>query len=190
MKDYKMQVEAYLQQEIQVLQNIDIEMISLAMNQLEKTRLRSGNIYICGNGGSAATASHFVCDFNKGISDTKEKKYNFVCLNDNVPIMMAIANDINYESVFEYQIKEKITQNDTFVGISGSGNSENVIKAAQYAKEQGATVISITGYDGGKLREIGDVCMHVPINNMQITEDIHMIFDHVMMYVLTNGEQL
>lgn len=188
MRDYRKQVENYLQQEIEVLQKIDIESINEAMILLEKTRMSGGNIYICGNGGSAATASHFVCDFNKGVSDKQNVKYNFVCLNDNVPIMMAIANDINYGAVFEYQLRDRITRDDLFIGISGSGNSENVLRAAKYAKERGAMVVAITGFDGGELRKLSDVSLHVPINNMQITEDIHMIFDHVMMYVLATGE--
>lgn len=188
MNDYKKQIEEYLQQEIEIIQALDVNSIEDVMNQLEKTRLAGGSIYICGNGGSAATASHFVCDFNKGVSDKCDVKYNFVCLSDNVPIMMAIANDINYEAVFEYQLRDKITRNDLFIGISGSGNSENVLRAAKYAKARGTTVVAVTGFDGGELRELGDISLHVPINNMQITEDIHMIFDHVMMYVLTTGE--
>lgn len=189
MRDYREQVENYLRQEIEVLQKIDIESINEAMNLLEKTRMCGGKIYICGNGGSAATASHFVCDFNKGVSDKQDIKYNFVCLNDNIPIMLAIANDINYDSIFEYQLRRKIRKEDVFVGISGSGNSKNVLLAAEYAKSVGASVIAITGYDGGELMELGDINLHVPIDNMQITEDVHMMFDHVMMYVLTNGEK-
>lgn len=189
MKDYRKQISSYIEEEIQVMQSLDIDVVNAAMNVLESTREKGHNIYICGNGGSAATASHFVCDFNKGVSGGQEKKYNFVCLNDNIATMLAIANDINYDSVFEYQLRNKIKKGDVFIGISGSGNSKNVLLAARYAKRAGATVIAITGYNGGELMGIGDISLHVPIDNMQITEDIHMMYDHMMMYILARGDR-
>jgi D-sedoheptulose 7-phosphate isomerase len=156
------------------------------MNVFESARKCGATIYICGNGGSASTASHFVCDFNKGISINKDKKYNFVCLNDNVPSLMAIANDCGYEYIFIKQIENKIKPSDVFFCISGSGNSKNIILAAEYAKSVGSIVIGATGYDGGELYKLSDYHLHVPINNMQITEDIHMVFNHVMMWILSS----
>ena len=149
-------------------------------------------IYVCGNGGSASTASHMQNDFNKGISEYTDKKFRFYCLNDNVSTMMAVANDIGYEEVFRFPLVNVITDKDLFIGISGSGNSKNVLNAAEYAKSIGAKVLGITGYSGGKLKEMADYSMHVDEMDMQIAEDLHMTFDHMMMKIfynyLTKGE--
>ncbi len=164
------------------------------MNEILSSFENGTKIYIFGNGGSAATASHFANDFNKGISEYTEKKFNFVCLNDNIPTFTAIANDIGYDSIFEFQLKGRLKKNDVIVAISGSGNSKNVLLAVNYAKSIGAKIIGVTGYDGGKLKQISDISLHVPVNSMQITEDIHMIFDHLMMSIfykeLANKEHL
>lgn len=157
--------------------------INAALNLLDETRLNRGRIYICGNGGSAATASHFQNDFNKGVSEYIEIPFRFHCLNDNVATLMAIANDIGYEEVFRFQLRGNLEENDIVVAISGSGNSKNVLNAVEYAKEQGCKIIGLTGFGGGKLKELADVSLHAPVNSMQITEDVHMIFDHLMMSV-------
>ena len=139
--------------------------------------------YIFGNGGSASTASHFVNDFNKRISEYLTQPFRFICLNDNIATLMAIANDISYDAIFEFQLRGKVTKKDVVIVISGSSNSKNVIIAVEMAKILGATTIGLTGYDGGKLKEIVDFSLHIPVMSMQITKDIHMIFDHLMMAV-------
>lgn len=188
MSDYAADIRAYLEKEREVLQSLDEYEISKVMNVLEKTRLEGNRVFICGNGGSAATASHFTCDFNKGISYSQEVKYNFECLNDNVPMMMAIANDISYDDIFLEPLKNKMHKEDVLLAISGSGNSKNVLKATEYANSLGATTIGLVGYNGGKLKGLVDYCIHVNINNMQIVEDVHMTMDHVMMFVLSGGK--
>ena len=136
-----------------------------------------------GNGGSSATASHYQNDFNKGISEYVETKFRFVCLNDNVATLMAIANDIGFEEVFRFQLKNRLEEGDIIIAISGSGNSQNVLNAVEYAKQQGNQVIGLTGYRGGRLRELADVSLHADVMSMQVTEDIHMIFDHLIMSI-------
>lgn len=184
--DFKKAIEEYYEREIAAIKRFNLDEINEAMNAILKTYEEGGTIYVCGNGGSASTASHMQNDFNKGISEYVEKKFNFYCLNDNVSTMMAVANDIGYEEIFRFQLKNKITSKDLFVGISGSGNSKNVVNAAEYAKEQGAKVIGITGYTGGKLKEMSDYKMHVDEMDMQIDEDLHMTFDHMMMKIFYN----
>lgn len=184
--DFKNAIKEYYEREIRVINNLNLDEINDAMNAIYETYKNQGTIYICGNGGSASTASHFQNDFNKGISEYVENKFRFYCLNDNVATLMAIANDIGYEEVFRFQITNKITDKDLFIGISGSGNSKNVLNAAEYAKEKGAKVIGITGYKGGKLKELADYKMHVDECDMQIDEDIHMTFDHMMMKIFYN----
>ena len=181
MADYREKIKEYIRLEQEVLGRLDTDAINSAMELLAETMENEKTIYIFGNGGSSATASHYQNDFNKGISEYTQKKFRFCCLNDNVATLMAIANDIGFEEVFRFQLKGKLDSDDIVIAISGSGNSENVINAVQYAKQQGCKVIGMTGFDGGKLRELADISLHVPVNSMQITEDIHMIFDHLIM---------
>ncbi|WP_196601132.1 SIS domain-containing protein [Pectinatus frisingensis] len=180
---YKNDIKEYLENEINTLKKLDITKINQAMKLIYETYENQGNIYIFGNGGSSATASHFQNDFNKGISEYVEKKFKFICLNDNIPTIMAIANDIGFGEVFRFQLKGKLEKNDIVIGISGSGNSENVINAVKYAKTCNSKVIGMTGFDGGKLAKLSDISLNVPMNSMQITEDIHMIFDHLIMAI-------
>lgn len=177
-------IKSYFVREIEVIKRLSIDEIHAAVQAIWEAYEREATIYIFGNGGSAATASHFVCDFNKGISEKKDKKFNFVCLSDNVPQMMAIDNDISYDEVFRFPLVNKLKPTDLVIGISGSGNSKNVIRAVEYAKKIGAPVVGITGYHGGKLRELADFHMDVMEDDMQISEDLHMVFDHMMYYVL------
>lgn len=183
----KNNIKEYFEREIAVIQALDFDEIDAAVEAIKAAYEREATIYVFGNGGSAATASHFVCDFNKGICEKLDKKFNLVCLNDNTPIVLAIANDISYDDVFSFQLLNKLKKDDLIIAISGSGNSKNVIKAVEYAKEVGTKVVGLTGYSGGKLKELADYRMHVNIDDMQITEDLHMCFDHMMYRVLTDA---
>lgn len=185
MIDYTEQIKDYIRAEKEILSNVRIEDISSVMNVLEKARLNGQKIFICGNGGSASTASHFVCDFNKGVSFGQEKKYDFECLNDNVPMMMAIANDISYDDIFIVPLKNKLNAGDVVIGISGSGNSENVRRALEYGNQAGAVTVALVGYDGGVIKKTAEYCIHIYADNMQIVEDVHLILDHMMMYILS-----
>ncbi|RKN82186.1 D-sedoheptulose-7-phosphate isomerase [Paenibacillus ginsengarvi] len=181
--DFKSDIKTYIEHEINTLRAMDVEAINDAMNLIMEVYESEKTIYIFGNGGSSATASHYQNDFNKGISEYVDKKFNFYCLNDNVATMMAIANDIGFDEVFRFQLRGHIKPGDLVMAISGSGNSKNVINAVEFAKEQGNKIIGLTGYNGGKLKQLSDVSLHVPVNSMQITEDIHMILDHLIMSI-------
>ncbi len=181
--NYTNDIQEYINLEIDVLKQLDITKINDALNLLNETRLKGGRIYICGNGGSSATASHFQNDFNKGVSEYIDLPFRFHCLNDNIATLMAIANDIGFEEIFRFQLRGNLEPNDILVAISGSGNSANVINAVEYAKQQGNKIIGLTGFSGGKLKDLSDISLHVPIDSMQVTEDIHMIFDHLMMSI-------
>lgn len=180
---YEKMIINYINEEKKALDALDIESIDKCIRILKEAFDEEKNIYIFGNGGSAATASHFENDFNKGISEYTQTKFRFRCLNDNVPTLMAIANDIGYDEVFKFQLRGRLKKEDIVIAISGSGNSVNVIKAVEYAKEVGAQVIGLTGYSGGKLKEMVDLSLHVPVSSMQITEDVHMFFDHMIMSI-------
>ncbi|MBO4373784.1 MAG: SIS domain-containing protein [Lachnospiraceae bacterium] len=182
--DHEKLADDYINAEIEVLKKLDRKCIAKALDKLTDAWENERDIYIFGNGGSSATASHFENDFNKGVSEPLEKKFRFHCLNDNMATVMAVANDLGFEEVFRFQLKNRVKKDDIIIAISGSGNSKNVINAVEYAKEQGAYIIGLTGYNGGKLKDLSDLNLHADINSMQITEDIHMMFDHLMMSVL------
>ncbi len=185
MIDFKPAMQEYFDKEIQTIRKLNLEELNQAINAVLDARDRGGTIYTMGNGGSAATASHMVCDFAKGASEQMNgKKFIFECLCDNTPIVTAVANDISYDDVFVYQLRGRLKAEDLVIAISGSGNSENVVRAAEYARAAGTAVVGITGYSGGKLMELADYRMHVDVDDMQIAEDIHMMFDHMMLRVL------
>lgn len=185
MTDYRCRIERYIEMEKQVLDTLPVEDISNVINILEQARLEGKRIFVCGNGGSASTAAHLEGDFNKGVSYDQEIKYDIECLSDNVPMMMAIANDISYSDIFVVPLRNKLKRGDIVIGISGSGNSENVVRALRYANETGAETIAFTGYNGGILKKIAKHNIHVAVDNMQITEDVHLILNHMMMYILS-----
>jgi D-sedoheptulose 7-phosphate isomerase len=141
-----------------------------------------------GNGGSAATASHFACDFNKGASYGygDKNRFKFICLNDNMASLMAYANDVGYEEIFVEQLKNFFNPQDVVIGISGSGNSVNILKAIEYANANNGITIALTGYNGGKLKSIAKYGVHVNIDDMQIVEDLHMTMDHLSMKMIAS----
>ncbi len=189
--EYIQDIENYVNLEIDVLKKLDISTISNIIAVLTKALEEEQKIYIFGNGGSAATASHFQNDFNKCVWKHTDKKFRFHCLNDNIPILTAIANDIGYEEIYRWQLRGCVKKGDIIIAISGSGNSANIVNAVQYAKERGVFVIAFTGYNGGRLRNMADIHLNTNINSMQITEDIHMIIDHLMisvLYKILNGK--
>ena len=177
-------IRDYLELERKTLDCLDEEEILQVLNAFLTTYEAGGTIYICGNGGSASTASHLANDFNKGISEFVEKKFRVNCLNDNVATLMSISNDIGYEEVFRFQLKNKLAPQDLVIGISGSGNSGNIVNAIAYAKECGVKTAGFCGYGGGKLKELADVCFHVKLNNKQIVEDMHLNLNHQRMKVI------
>ncbi len=187
MVDYKKEIFEYFERVKSVLDSISRDDLNLLMNVLVEARDRGSLVFVMGNGGSASTASHYVCDFNKGISFGKEKMFKFICLNDNLPTMMAYANDISYDEVFVGPLRNFLSEGDVVLGISGSGNSANVIKAIMYANEHGGVTVGITGFDGGKVKQLSRYNVHVPVDDMQVAEDIHMILDHCMMKILSSN---
>ncbi|MCH5291940.1 MAG: SIS domain-containing protein [Treponema sp.] len=183
MADYTQEIRDYIELEKATLSKLDVNAINNAMNLIIDAYEGRRTIYIFGNGGSSATASHYQNDFNKGISEHVENKFRFQCLNDNMATVMAIANDIGFEEVFRFQLRNRLEPGDIVIAISGSGNSKNVLNAVEYARECGNKVIGMTGFSGGRLRELSDVSLHVPVMSMQTTEDIHMVFDHLIMSI-------
>ena len=184
MDDKAQYIQDYLALEKKTLEALSQKEIHDVVDAVLDAYEHEGTIYICGNGGSASTASHAANDFNKGISEYVDKKWHFYCLNDNMATLMSIANDISYEEVFRFQLRGRLKPHDLVIGISGSGNSANVVNAIRYAKEQGVKAVGWTGYSGGKVKELADVVFYVPLDNMQVVEDMHMVLVHLLMNVV------
>ena len=172
-------ISNYLGNVVESYKSINQEEIISIYDVLTETVGLGGRIYICGNGGSASTASHFQTDLNNAFSITTNSM-PALCLADNLSTITAISNDYSYDDVFLHQLKFILNEKDVLITISGSGNSTNVVKAAEYAKNKGNVVVSMVGFDGGKLKEISDYCFHVPVNNMQISEDLHLLYCHLL----------
>ena len=155
-----------------------------ALEEVAKILVRAydrGNmIYLFGNGGSAALASHFACDLGKGTVNGSGKRFRVLALTDNVPLMTAWANDSRYEDIFAEQLSNLVCENDVAFAISGSGNSPNVLRALRVAREARAITIGLGGFRGGRMKDLCDQCMIVPSDNMQIIEDLHLCVAHAL----------
>lgn len=153
-----------------------------------KARDMKKQVFFMGNGGSASTASHFTCDLGKGTIVEGVPRFKALSLADNVAQMLAWANDASYEDIFIEQLKNLMDEGDVVVGISGSGNSENVLRALEYANENGAITVGLTGFDGGRLKDMASHCLVVPMHYMQQIEDVHMLVDHLVTSLIREEE--
>ncbi len=176
--------KSYFSRLSDILKDLSTEPVEKLTEMLLDARDKGHNIFIFGNGGSAAAASHVTGDFLKGISYGLDKRFRVMCLSDNISALTAISNDLGYEDVFIEQLKAFLKKDDLVIGISGSGNSVNVVKALAFAAENGALTVAMCGFRGGKIKDLADVVIHVPINDMEITEDIHIIIFHAIKQVL------
>lgn len=172
---------AYLKYLQSVLQRIDTEEIGRFIKTLLDARGRGATVFFIGNGGSAATASHFANDLSIGTNDYA-RPFRAISLTDNVAIITAIGNDFGYEDIFVRQLRILGSKGDVLVGISASGNSPNVVKAFDYARSAGIKVVAITAFDGGKMKSLAEEGIHVPTEPKEYgpAEDAHMILDHLI----------
>lgn len=147
----------------------------------------SQKIFVAGNGGSAALALHYVCDLSKNANANwkqNSNRFKAVCLSNNIAYMTAISNDDGYEEVFKQQLINLASKNDILILISSSGNSPNIVKAAEYAKEAGLIIIGVTGFKGGKLKKMCDYSAHINLDSYEVSEDMHQIFGHFLVCYL------
>jgi len=182
--DLKPAISEYYERLKSTIDRISRDEVDLFLKVLIEALEGGKTIFTMGNGGSAATASHFAVDFNKGLSYGKARRFRFICLSDNIPTITAYANDISYDDVFVEQLRNLLEPGDLVIALSGSGNSRNVIKAVDYANRSGAITVSLTGFDGGELKRIARYGVHVPLADMQVVEDLHMVLDHLAYAVL------
>jgi len=173
-------LKEYQQNLVQSVQALPIDRIHEAVRILHSKRVGRDRIFLFGNGGSSSTASHFACDLNKNTRTESWPDFQAHCLSDNMPVFSAYANDEGYENVFWRQLQNELESNDLVIGISASGNSENVLRGIRYAKDRGAFTIGFTGYDGGSLGSLVDLHLHVANNVIEQVEDIHLVLEHMI----------
>jgi len=174
----------YIDRLKKTLDRLDQKAIARLGEMLEKARLSGNGIFIFGNGGSGANASHIAGDFVKGASFGLDQRYRFTCLNDNASGLMATANDIGWDFIFSEPLKGFLRSGDLVIGISGSGNSANVVNGIETAKAMGAFTVAFSGYSGGKIAKLADLSIHVPVEDMEISEDVHLIIAHMVKQAL------
>ena len=173
-------VDAYFQQIGKAAASVNKEKIEDAARILDKAYSNGNFVYSCGNGGSAAIANHLVCDHCKLVRTDTDLTPRVVSLSTTVEMITAIGNDLSYDEVFCYQLEAMAQSGDVLITISSSGDSENIVRAAQLAKDTGLSVISMTGFSGGRSANIADVNLHVDANNYGVIEDVHQSLMHIL----------
>lgn len=174
-------ISAYLAAHTALARKLDLRAFEAGVQTVRAAFEAGTQILTCGNGGSAYAASHFITDWNKMINLATNRKFRGISLCDNLGMVTAFANDVNYDEVFAGQLKAILAPGDLVIAISGSGNSPNVVKAVDYANSAGAKTLALVGYDGGRLKQIASQTVWVPSCDMQLCEDVHLMFGHMVM---------
>lgn len=171
---------AYFSEVAKAAASIDKDKLNQAVQLLTQTYSDGGMLFSCGNGGSAAIANHLVCDHSKLVRTDTDLLSRVVSLSSTIEIITAIGNDISYDEIFSYQLKTLAKPGDVLITISSSGDSENIVRAALWAKENKIPVISMTGFSGGRSATIADINLHVAANNYGVIEDTHQSLMHIL----------
>jgi D-sedoheptulose 7-phosphate isomerase len=174
---------------LDAIQTIDLQGVQRVIELLAEARDRGGRIFVCGNGGSASTASHFATDIVKGASFGRDKRFRIMALTDSLPTITAYSNDISYDCVFAEQLKNFAQPGDVLIAVSGSGNSPNVLRAVEYAKSIGCRTVGLCGRDGGELGRSVEFRLQVSHPHMGRIEDGHLIILHMISYYFMEEEQ-
>jgi D-sedoheptulose 7-phosphate isomerase len=174
---------------LKAIDTIELEKVGQAIEILKRARDEDRRIFVCGNGGSASTASHFVCDMVKGASFHRDKRFRIMALTDSLPTITAYANDVTYDCVFVEQLKNFAEPGDVVMAISGSGNSPNVLQAVEYANSIGCHTIALSGRNGGKLGPMAQLNLQASNPHMGRIEDVHMIVMHMICYYFMDAEK-
>lgn len=175
-----MELKEYLENVKMVFDSVDVTTVGKFVDLLVDAYKKEKTIFVIGNGGSASCASHFAQDLSKGVflDRTITNRIRTISLCDNIAYITAVGNDDGYEYIFETQLKALARPDDILIAISGSGNSKNVIRAIEYSKNIGATVVGVSGFNGGELLKLADLCLHVPLREMCTVEGVHSVVLH------------
>ncbi|MDR0869229.1 MAG: SIS domain-containing protein [Planctomycetaceae bacterium] len=183
----KQKIKTYHELYMGILAGIDESVLTQAATLVRQTWAADKQIFTAGNGGSAALAVHLAADFGKNAAGPKDKQPRITSLCTNTSMITALGNDCGYENIFSYQLRNFLNAGDLVILISSSGNSPNVIKAAEYAKANEAKVVGMTGFSGGKLRDLSDISLHIPCNVYELVEDAHSFFCHAVVSACKRG---
>jgi D-sedoheptulose 7-phosphate isomerase len=173
---------------LNAIETIDLEKVGQSIDILRRAREEGRRIFVCGNGGSASTASHFACDMVKGASYGRPSRFRIMALTDSLPTITAYSNDVGYECVFVEQLKNFAEPGDVVMAISGSGNSPNVLRAVEYGNAMGCQTIALTGRNGGELGRMAQLNLQVSHPHMGRIEDAHTIVTHMICYYFMDEE--
>lgn len=179
----------YKAEVLKAIDSIDLEKVEQAIEWFREARAAQRRIFVCGNGGSAATASHFACDIVKGASYDRSSRFRIMALTDSLPTLTAYSNDVGYDAVFVEPLRNFAEPGDIFMGISGSGNSPNVVRAMEYANSTGCRTIALTGRSGGRLGPLAQLHICVAVPHMGRIEDAHMIICHMIGYYFMDADR-
>jgi D-sedoheptulose 7-phosphate isomerase len=171
--------DAYRDEIVRSWTTIDTAAVTAAAKILQDCLDRDGIIYACGNGGSAAIANHLLCDFHKGIQTDTSAKPRVISLSSHLELITAIGNDIGYQDIFAYQLRTMARPGDILMTFSASGNSENIVRSVQWAKNNGIPTIALVGFSGGRSGALADVAIHVAAENYGTVEDVHQSMMHL-----------
>ena len=181
---------SYIRENEKLLASLNPRHIASVITLMREARDSGNRIFAIGNGGSAGTASHFVNDMGKGASVGRETRFKVIPLTDNVEWMTALSNDLSYEDVFVEQMRNFAEPGDVLLAISGSGNSENVLRAVRFANGMGCHTVGFAGFGGGKLKDLARYCVVVASDHMGRVEDMHMVLQHIICYYFMDVERL
>ena len=182
-------IQDYISLLQQTLDQLPGQLISDVIDVLQTARMQGSQVFVLGNGGSAATASHFVCDLAKNTRREGLPHFRVIGLTDNMAIFSAYANDEGYERVFAQQLANLIRPKDVVIAISASGNSHNVIHAIEQAQKYDVTTIGFTGFDGGRLGQMVHINLHVKSNIIEHVEDVHLVLEHIIVKMIKEQVQ-
>ena len=180
MTPIKTHTREYLERLIATLEAMPVEAIERLSETLYRAYTDGKQVFILGNGGSASTASHMAADLGKNTIGPNMRRFRIMSLNDNIPMLTALSNDLGYENVFAEQLQSLIQPGDVLIVLSGSGNSPNVIKAMEYARSQSAEVAALLGFGGGRAAELADISILVDSSDYGVVEDAHLVLNHIL----------
>lgn len=174
-------IDNYLANVKDIISNLDKSALSSILEAFKKARKDKRRIFVLGNGGSAAHSNHFACDLGKNVTGDESGRFNIISVCENVATITAYANDLDYESIFSEQLKNYcVEEGDIILAVSASGNSPNVIKAVKYGKNRKAVIVALVGFDGGMLKNLADIYLHVDSYEYEKVEDLHLLIMHII----------
>jgi len=176
-------VSEYVAEVKTLLDTISLDVFEKLVDRLKTAFEQGGTVYVMGNGGSGATASHFVCDMNKSGGRILSGKIRCACLNDNLPSILAYANDISFDDIFVKQLENFLSKDDVVMILSASGNSPNIVKALEFSRLTSVHSVALTGFKGGQAAGLADISLVVPSTDIQKIEDVHLMWSHMIIQI-------